>query len=288
MKLPNYLPQISQRFPNLYMNRDDGLVDLLRNELYKRTTIAELSRKLDVPENTLRGFFISNDKLSLRLIKDISAFLKIDVWNLVFKKAKFLSGGTYSNKIVLPKHMTNELAFFAGALRDGALSTYKYELVVSQLSKEWLDKRIRTCMEKLFGVKPKISFRTSDRCYYIKYRSAAAYAIIAVLLGWNKVMWKTPKIILNAPKNFQKHYIKGFWEAEGSDLKRGGLFIYQGWPSHKICPPLADIQKIIRKFKIESHFNKPQHGTNKPVHILYIPKAHKEKFYNIFEISKLR
>jgi intein/homing endonuclease len=203
-----------------------------------------------------------------------------NLWDEVYEKATLLGGKTFTNRVKIPKELTPELAYLAGALRDGALSTYKNEFVISQSNKEWLEKEIKPILEKIFKIKVKVKGpRKKDNCYYIKFRSVALFAIIETLLEWNKFMWNTPSIILKAPLEYQKEYIRGFWDAEGSNDKDAGIVMYQAWPSLSECPPLSDISCMLRKINIDSWFRKPQKGTNKPVHVLYIPKRYKKIFF---------
>ena len=205
------------------------------------------------------------------------------LWDQIYEKATFLSGKTFTHRIKIPKELTPELAYLAGALRDGALSTYKSELTISQSNKEWLEKEIKPALEKTFSIKVKIKGPQKDNCYYIKFRSVALFAIIETLLEWKKFSWNTPSIILKSPIEYQKEYIRGFWDAEGSNDKNGGILIFQAWPSLNECPPLSDISNMLRKINIESWYRKPQKGTNKPVNVLYIPKRCKK---NVFRTNQ--
>lgn len=285
MKIENYLPKLAQDFPTLYIEGIKEPLQLLKQKI----KVSKVAKELNVKENTLREALNGVSRCSLGLLKNLTKITEINLWDEIFKNASFLGGKTFTNKIKIPKEMTPELAYFAGALRDGAISACKSELVISQKSKEWLEKRIKPILEKIFGINCNISGpRKKDNCYYIKVRSVALFAIITTLLNWKKGQWRTPEIILQAPLEIQREYVKGFYEAEGSDNKKGGLEISQAWPSLDECPPLQDIKEILWKFNIESWFTKPQKGVNKPVHKLYVPKRYKETFFNTFQPNKFR
>lgn len=285
MKIENYLPKLAQEFPALYIEGIEQTLQILKQKI----KVTEAVKQLNVEENTLRDVLNNVSRCSLDLLKNLMELAKVNLWNEIFETATFLGGKTFSNKIKIPKEMTPELAYFAGALRDGAISTYKSELIISQKSKEWLEKRIQPILQKVFGINCNISGpRKKDNCYYIKFRSVALFAIIKILLNWKKGEWRTPEIILRSPLEIQKEYIKGFYEAEGSDNKKGGLEIFQAWSSFNECPPLQDIKEILWKLNIESWFTKPQKGVNKPVHRLYIPKRYKGAFFQIFQPNKFR
>ena len=276
MKIENYLPKLAEKFPTLYIEGIEGVLQTIKT----RINISEAAKKLNLSENALRNITNSKSRCPLRILKILMEITSQNLLDEVYEKVTFLGGKTFTNRIKVPKELTPELAYFAGALRDGALSTYKSELVISQLNKDWLEKEIKPILEKIFGVKVKIKGpRKKDNCYYIKLRSVALFAIIKTLLEWDKLMWKTPSIILKAPLEYQKEYVRGFWDAEGSNEKDGGVVLYQAWPSTNECPPLSDIAWMLRKINIDSWFRKPQKGTNKPVHVLYIPKRYKQLFF---------
>jgi len=284
MKIENYLPQLAKKFPNLYIEGIEQIIQKLKLKI----KITEVSKYLEIKENTLRDILNNKSRCSLDILRKLIEFFREENWNRVYENCTVLGGKTFTNKIKIPKKLTPEFAYMAGALRDGALSTYKSELVISQLNKKWLEKKINPFMKKIFQINCKIyGPREKDKCYYIKFRSVALFAIIKTILNWEKGKWKTPQIILKSPLELQKEYIKGFWDAEGCNNKKGGLEIYQAWPSINKCPPLSDIKDILWKFKIDSWFTKPQKGTNKPVHRLYIPKRYKELFFQTFQPSKL-
>lgn len=286
MKLENYLPKIAEEFPGLYIEGIEPIIQKLKEKI----KVSEVVKTLNIKENTLRDVLNNVSRCSLGLLKRLMEFVGEDLWEEVYQQATFLGGKTFTNRIKIPKKLTSELAYFAGALRDGGLSTYKSELVISQLSKRWLEKRIQPVLKKVFSVKCKISGpRKKDNCYYIKFRSVALFALIKILLNWEKGKWKTPKIILKAPLELQKEYIKGFWEAEGSNLAKGGISLSQAWITKNECPPLSDLVNMLQGFGIESWIRKPQiRKSLKPLFTLYIPKRYKETFFQTFQPDKMK
>ena len=284
MKIGNYLPQLAEKFPTLYIEVDQSVFQEVRKSL----NIAEMAKAINVKKNTLRNIFNGVSACSLGILSKIINYLqKPYLWDSIYQTAAYLRGKTFTVRVKFPKELTKELAYLMGAFRDAALSTYKSEIIISQKNKKWLEQEILPKLKNVFGIEPTIyGPREKDGCYYIKIRSVALFAIIKVLFEWKKGRWNTPSMILTAPLELKKEYIRGFWDAEGSNNKKGGLEIFQAWESFEECPPLRDLKKMLEELGIESWFTKPQKGVNKPVHRLYIPKRFQEKFFNVLQPFK--
>jgi len=236
--IKNYFPRLVKEYPDLYIGGIENVIKKIRRNIIKKSSIAAVSREIKIPENTLRGNLNCWTLTPLKTLDKLKKYAKSNLWDEIYKECKYLCGKTYTNKIVPPKKLTKELAYFSGLMRDGGLSDYKSELVISQKDIKWL-KNVRILLKKIFNIKTKIiGPREKDNCFYIKYRSVSLYAIIHVVLDYKKHNWNTPKIILKAPKRLQKYYVKGFWEAEGS-LSSGLSFHQSGNKEHSI--PLLDI-----------------------------------------------
>jgi hypothetical protein len=194
-----------------------------------------------------------------------------ELWD---KEDLIVGGKTYTNMIKLPKELSPELAYIAGALRDGSLSSYRYEVEFTQKYKGWLV-LIQDCLEKSFGVSPTIrSRRLKDNTYVLRIRSHALHRFFCEVFNWTKYDWDTPDIIKSADKNSIENYIAGFWDAEGS--RYGGA--YQGWSKIDSCPPLEFIKERLEGYGIVCTFRKPIRSPNRWVHTLAISR----KSYGIF------
>jgi len=276
MKLPNYLTVIASNFPNLFIEGIDNILD----NINKRLTIAELSRKINMKDSTVRAVFDHRSRCSLDILSKVFQATGLNVWNQVFEKSTFLDGQNHKKHIRIPKILTEDLAYLMGAFRDGSIS-YPDKVSVSQKNKQWLQE-IQKIIENNFGLKTKIfGPREKDGCYYLKITSVALYALIKTLFNIEKGSWKTPKIILKSPKNFQKFYIKGFWEAEGSFKSNGSPVIYQTWITPNKCPPLEDIIEMLHKFGIESNLLGPYKSKNRHSFEVYVRSKYKQDFLRL-------
>lgn len=81
MKLDNYLPKLAKSFPDLYIVGAEKIIEKIKNNLLEHTTVASASRKLRVPESTLRDFLNSNSLPSIGRIDKIQKFIKVDFWD---------------------------------------------------------------------------------------------------------------------------------------------------------------------------------------------------------------
>ena len=231
-------------------------------------------------DSTLRAVFDHRSRCSLEHLSKLFQATRLDMWDRVFEKSTFLDGQNHKKHVKIPKSLTYELAYLMGAFRDGSIS-YPNEVSVSQKNRQWLQE-IQKIFKNTFGLKTKIfGPREQDECYYIKISSVALYALIKTLFNLEKGKWKTPKIILETTKNFQKFYIKGFWEAEGSFKSNGSPVIYQTWITPNQCPPLQDIIEMLHKFNIKSNLLGPYKSKNRYSFELYIRSKYKEDFLKL-------
>ena len=260
--MDNYFPSLARNYPEIFVCGIDSVITEIKQKVLEKNSIYRASRDLNIKENTLRD--VLNEKVlpSLKHLKLLQKYIGSDLWNKIFKEATHICGKTYTNRIIIPKKITKELAYLTGIFRDGGFSDYKSEMVISQKDREWL-LRVKEILGFLFGINPKITGpREKDNCYYIKYRSVALYAFFHVVLNYKKFDWKTPKIIKNADTEMQKWYIRGFWEAEGS--YSSGLSFYQSG-NFKKCHVLEDIKRMLSKMDIDSWTRGPYKGVNKPM-----------------------
>jgi intein/homing endonuclease len=273
MKLGNYLPKLAEKFPDLYI---DGIKEILQ-EIKKTISVAECSRILEVKENTLRAILNGRSRCSLGFLKKISETLNINLWDEIFDKEIFLDGQNHKKNVKVPKVLTEGISYLLGALRDGSL-IFPASIEFSQKNINFL-KNIREILKIEFGVECKIyGPQKKDGCYYIKLQSLGLFAILWTLSNWKRGQFNTPEIILSAPKELQRPYIKAFFDAEGSFKSNGNPVIYQTWKDESGCPPLQDISKMLLNFGIKSKLYGPYRGVNRPSYELYIPSEYKNKF----------
>lgn len=141
-----------------------------------------------------------------------------NIWNKIFDEVRyFKSESSKSKKIKIPKTLSEDLAYFVGALRDGCLITYSgnknhFGLAFTQEScPEWLEDTIIPITKKLFG----ISIKPRKQIYIYNKIIFRFFERIFEHPPGNQGMWKTPTIFRHAPRKIQLSYVQGFFDAEG-------------------------------------------------------------------------
>ncbi len=176
-------------------------------------------------------------------------------------------------KFELPDYINPELAYLAGALRDGCISKTdtkigtKYYLAFCNSSYEWLDSVLRVLLEKVFDIrvnKPEPDNRPTK--YQIRTRKHGIVMFLARLFEHpigKQTGWETPSWIINSPDEIKKWYIRGFFDSEGgcgNVVKQSKKYPWQsifyiGFYCSSVgsnCQVLHDIRKILGEFGIES------------------------------------
>ena len=112
--------------------------------------------------------------------------------------------------------MQRERGFVFGAAEDGTVyckeKKCEYILEIEQLDKRWL-LEVQKALEKGFGLKSSIRQRKTRKYYRLVVYSKDLYN---ELLEMRKDFGK----ILSAPLQFQKGFVQGLFDAEGSVSKR--------------------------------------------------------------------
>lgn len=280
MKVPaEYLEKLLSRYPEIYIKNIENIFRKART----RVDVKSLMKGSGLSENSTRDAL--NCKSACKGLLFLLVLRKTGIsFEEVLKSDILLTGKTYSNQVKYPKELTEDLAYLVGCFRDGGLSKYKYEINITQRSRKWLEK-LSQIIKREFGVHCQIYGPWKDNCFRLKIRSFGLWAIFKVLFEWEK-LWKTPELIKTAPKNLQVAYIRGYWEAEGHNSKKGGLYFFQSSLSKKECVSLSDIHSILLGFHIESWYIAPKFQHEKYLHGLYIPKRHKEAFFSLTKAEK--
>ena len=111
-------------------------------------------------------------------------------------------------------------AYIIGALRDGCFTRnkkyYVYRVRIYQKNKEWLEK-VADKFHEAFGKMPTIKHDKRDGVWCLILDSKSIYQKLLDMSEFpgNQKIWKTPKFVLEAPKEIKKEYIRGFFDAEG-------------------------------------------------------------------------
>ena len=101
--------------------------------------------------------------------------------------------------------------------------------------------------------------------------------VLKKLLSYEHNYQLTPKIILNAPFEIQKHYVAGFYDAEGrKNLK--DMNFYQQWYKSENCPSLDDIKTILIRRGIKTKYYKLKPQNNAFLFTLHIEGETRKKF----------
>ena len=122
--------------------------------------------------------------------------------------------------------LNGELAYLAGALRDGTVvirSGYDYEIRLAQKSREWL-KVLNGLFARIFGRSGAIyrekrrGASGAVRTYYVLriFDKRVVSELIRLFdIATPQTRWGTPDIIRRAGADIVKHYVRGFFDAEG-------------------------------------------------------------------------
>jgi len=173
--------------------------------------------------------------------------------------------GRRNSKFVLPLYINPEIAYLAGALRDGCISATSTPIGTKQYvafcnsSYEWLNEVVKVLIEKIFSTK--ISKPFCDRKnFQIRIRKHGVVSFLSRLFGHpggKQTKWKTPSWIKTAPAEIKKWYIRGFFDSEGGC---GNVKIQKSkYPWQSMFPisfylssdtgsnnPLADVREILK------------------------------------------
>lgn len=184
-----------------------------------------------------------------------------NIWDAVFEEAKeFCYRSTLGGKtkwVKLPKHMDSDLAYLAGALRDGYVNLeIGVVAIVQKTCEQWLKETITPIFQRLFGVGPSIYGGKA-----LVYSYPIAYFCCAVLehRPGQQTKWATPKILFNMPIGIKAAYVMGYFDAEGTaDNKRLRIQISQSWHNASEQPPsLCDLREFLKSMGIGSSVGGP-------------------------------
>jgi len=230
------------------------------------------------------------------------------------------------SRVTIPDHVNPQLAYLAGALRDGSISLTetaigkKCYVAFCNSSYRWLAEVIRPTLASLFGIPVALPFPDRSK-WQVRVRKHSIVRFLADLYGHpigKQTGWGTPPFVLSAPKEIQKWYIRGFFDSEGGcgnvrklagKYKQQSMFpirFYSGWDESG-CPPLEDLARMIRGFGIncsvpirERHFIQKRIVTKVAMYYTHVRSAvdklrflneigssHPEKRTNLLVLSRM-
>lgn len=112
------------------------------------------------------------------------------------------------------------LSYFLGAMRDGCfirnVKNSTYRIRIYQKNKKWIEE-LAKISEDLFGKKPLITLDKRDNVWSLMINSRHIYEAITRMSNYpgTQSKWNTPEVVLDAPLEIQKEYVKGFFDSEG-------------------------------------------------------------------------
>lgn len=159
--------------------------------------------------------------------------------------------------------LTTNLAYLIGSLRDGSVSRFvdklgkvHHSITFYSKSLGWL-RIISQKFEPTFGIKTKISFYNT-KTLKVPYLRVYSKKIAEIMLHefqhplGRQIRWHTPIKIRHADKEIQRHFIAGFWDAEGgAELRNKQISFYLSWDGDE-CPPLEDLKQMLLQLGIRS------------------------------------
>ncbi len=243
----------------------------------KRINIKEISIQTSINTKTIYHYLNSKRNPTLLFIKKIFNDKKV-VEILKANRVKFGHGGNAASA-VFPAYLTPKLAYLVGALRDGHIyMNGKYELCYTQKNVLWL-KLINSLILEVFfpsnnpriiireNNTPKLTINNKPICEFLK--------IVFNIPISDKSNWKTPELILNSPKEIQKYYIRGYFDADGISGKHFGFCQVN-------LQSLKDIRSMLNKFNIKctNTISKRKLKSGKMFYSLYIQKKFWDDFFN--------
>ncbi len=159
-----------------------------------------------VNRNTAYLYLSGRRRMPLTLYLGVAGNLPNEIW---LKMAKNLSA-----KIRLGFRMKPELAYIAGAMRDGWLICVKNRPIgigLEQKDAAWL-KKIARSFESLFGLKPKIV--GSTLVIYSELLARYFHEFLGMPFH-SQEKWGMPKAVENSGASIKKAFLEGFLDAEG-------------------------------------------------------------------------
>lgn len=272
MKLDNYLPQIA-KLDNKYQFKIRVRKSILKkvwSTLKNRNSAEKLKKRIIAKYKlgiTTKSFenYINKNIFPLKFVEALIKETKNKkLWDEIFEDmiegCYRSSRGGKTSFVKLPKTTSEELAYFAGALRDGNLNLdIGRVFIVQETSKEWLKEVIKPLFKKLFGVDVKLN---EDRM--ILYSFPVVYFLNVVFQhppGEQK-KWETPKFIHKLPTKLKNSYIKGYFDAEGTSyFDRLRISISQSWHNkNEKCKSLLDIKGFLEENNITSSVSGPYYN----------------------------
>jgi transcriptional regulator with XRE-family HTH domain len=234
------------------------LVDKAFWELQKERNLSEykLAENFKVSRTSIRKW--RNGPLQpvpLPLIKALSNHAKIADFLEAIEEVK-----NYQNSewLKIPHILTPELSEIVGRhVGDGSITKKTYTVKLVSGNKEFAYKHAKD-LESIFGIKPKISF-AKDRNYWdVKVNSKPLSVILNTAfeqpIGKKSEIAKEPTLIRNAGLEFEKAFLRGIADTDGSIWKtrtKRGAFSFEIGSVSKIL--IEDCVRILENLGFRTY-----------------------------------
>lgn len=294
------LPQKFKKFEgeNLRAIQIGTTVRNLWIQIKQRTDVSEIKRELSkefgLSVSSIERLVSGGSSLPLKFV-----FKILEVWQEVVKPDKnklhqvlqfieensVFKGNSNSKPVRLPEHLTPQLSYLIGSLRDGSLPEVynnEYEIQFSQLNIDWLETVITPLIEKIFGIRVKVT-SYGDQTPRIRIYSKPIYIFIKNFFEHPErlqVSWEIPNLIRSSPAEIKKWFIRGFFDSEGEiNIRQKRLTIHHSW-NGEIPLVLKQLHEILyQDFNIKSKISKPHKEKNFPSFDLRMDKENALLFY---------
>ncbi len=153
-----------------------------------------------------------------------------------------------SKAVSIPLELNDDVAYLAGAMRDGCLIQVKERIIGIALvpgDKSW-EGTLASLLEKTFGLSPKkygdnlVLYNGAVGCFFNGFLGMPLHS---------QASWETPKPVLDAALETKRHYIAGFFDAEGCCFSKGNdkriIFYQNNWIS------LYEIKEMLGALGVE-------------------------------------
>lgn len=269
MKLFNYLPGILK-----LDSKNQIKVRVKRNplqEIWKSLTSDTSAEDLKIQlitkyklQITPRSFekYVYGNMFPLTFAQALIKEIRDDkYWDRIYTQMEEIcfrsSRGGKTKWVKLPKEISKELIYLAGALRDGNLNLQTGRVFIVQKScSDWLENIIVPIFKKLFNVNPEIK---EGKLTVYSFPIVYFFCVVFNHPAGEQTKWTTPQILFSLPKELISTYIQGYFDAEGSSyLKRLKISISQAWfKKTEPNPSLVNIKNFLELFDIQSSIEGP-------------------------------
>ena len=216
-----------------------------------------VSDKTEISLMTFDAYLKGRREPTLRFLTEISHAareheIEVPSEKEILRNRRFRFGVGMAGSCNLPYQLTPDLAYLLGALRDGTITDKKkYEISFYQKDTRWFSVLTR-CLQEVFNPSSKIFVfterRNSSPKLTVSCRPIVEFLkLVCGVPAGDKLSWQTPRIIKNADWEIQRHYIRGFFDADGrTSIRFQKVGFCQASES-----PLSDIKEMLEKHGIK-------------------------------------